>query len=919
MLEYGSSEIPTGDDKARRLVAYARGQAEPTLHARLVCEPHELPADLFPGYTIVAKVGGGGQGRVYEAVDNSTQRRVAIKVLRSGPFGDEAVRGRFEREIQILAQLQHPNIVTIHSSGTVALQRYFVMDFIEGQPLDAYLAGNHLSMEKTLAVFLRICEAVNAAHLRGIVHRDLKPGNIRIDDHGDPHVLDFGLAKTVPGHAGGAPSSMDATIAGQFVGSLPWAAPEQMMNVPTAIDLRTDVYGLGLVLYFLLTRSLPYERGANLRDMTDSILHGDPTRPSTLRREVDDELDTIVLMCLQKEPDRRYQIAGELARDIRRYRAGQPIEAKRDHTGYLLAKTLRRHRGLAMLAAAFVVISVGYAATISLLYQRATNSEQLANERADDVSKQYATTQEAIGFLIDEVSSKLNHAAGNALVRRDILQGAFDRLLPLIERHGDDPLLLKDLMRAHYQLGDIAIALRHFDTAAVHLQKALELRLQLSPREAKAPNELADLSINYVLLGDAAQKSGDMKTCERTYAEALDIDEALVAAHPGNAHFLDNLAWSYNRLSCFADERQNDLQKAKELALKQRDIMERLTEAEPDNATRLNGLAAALDRLVKIALRVDDSAAITNYDERRLAISNRMIAAAPDDPYLLSRHILAVSQHFVIAGESTPEGRVDGILGLRTLVDRLLRLEPDMPRSHYTRIIAFRRLLRAALDSGNPRTIIAAANEVIADVEAYAELAPPNVEVVSSHALALNALRNVCKSQWDAGLATGFDTRSCEAYGAGIASSLKLQKMRIAGLDLRLDNDDITTVERQEIIAKTADVYREAVASIEAAFEVGVDSPELRIQLAEWLQNDTDASETERIAAINAARQSVESAADPKPAHIASVGRLYQAAGMFDAAIEMLEQAETAYMQHAADLPEADAHALRACRAALGG
>ncbi len=322
-----------GDAKARRLVEYARVQSERTLQAKLASTPRELPEDLFPGYRIVANVSGGGQGRVYEAIDESTQRRVAIKVLRSGPFAGEAEHGRFEREIQILAQLQHPNIVTIHSSGTVALEPYFVMDFIEGQALDKYVAGNHLSIERILALFLRICEAVNAAHLRGIVHRDLKPGNIRIDNHGDPHVLDFGLAKTVPDPGVGRAGSSDATLDGPFVGSLPWAAPEQVMNAPDSIDLRTDVYGLGMLLYFMLTQSFPYEPRTSNCDMTDSILRSEPTPPRSLRPEIDDELSTIVLMCLQKEPDRRYQIAGELARDIERYSAGEPIEAKRDSAG----------------------------------------------------------------------------------------------------------------------------------------------------------------------------------------------------------------------------------------------------------------------------------------------------------------------------------------------------------------------------------------------------------------------------------------------------------------------------------------------------------------------------------------------------------------------------------------------------------
>ncbi len=210
----------------------------------------DIPSDSFTGYQIIREVHRGGQGIVYQAFQKSTRRKVAIKVMKEGPFASSSDRARFDREVQVLGQLKHPNIVAIHDTGVAAGCHYFVMDYISGQPLDVHMAGGEHSIAGTLELFAKICEAVNAAHLRGVIHRDLKPGNIRIDDAGEPHVLDFGLAKVaIMGSVGVSPAeSVAMTVTGQFVGSLPWASPEQAEGAPGKIDLRTDVYSLGVVL-----------------------------------------------------------------------------------------------------------------------------------------------------------------------------------------------------------------------------------------------------------------------------------------------------------------------------------------------------------------------------------------------------------------------------------------------------------------------------------------------------------------------------------------------------------------------------------------------------------------------------------------------------------------------------------------------
>lgn len=316
-------------------------------------------ADSVPGYTLTREIHRGGQGVVYEAIQQSTKRKVALKVMQEGPFAAQRDRARFAREIEVLAQLKHPNIVTIHDSGTAAGHVYFVMDYIAGQSLDRWMTAAPRSMEAVLRLFHRICVAVNAAHLRGVVHRDLKPGNIRVDADGEPHILDFGLAKVSAGQVTGDSEPQVMTMTGQFMGSLPWASPEQAEAVPGRIDPRTDVYALGVILYQMLTGRFPYEVVGNLRDVLNNILQAEPTRPSAIRREISPDVETIVLRCLQKDRNRRYQTAGELARDIERFLAGEPIAARRDSTWYLLRirarAVVRRHPALT--CAAIVVLA----------------------------------------------------------------------------------------------------------------------------------------------------------------------------------------------------------------------------------------------------------------------------------------------------------------------------------------------------------------------------------------------------------------------------------------------------------------------------------------------------------------------------------------------------------------------------------
>jgi eukaryotic-like serine/threonine-protein kinase len=371
---------PPDSDLIRRAQREAEElrRAGGSAHGRIV-------APDVPGYELVREIHRGGQGVVYEAVQLSTRRRVAIKFLREGFLSDDRERARFEREVDVLSQLSHPNIVVIQDTGVAEGVHYHVMDYIDGLPLDVFLADNTLDIHATLDLFRKICDAVSAAHLRGVIHRDLKPANILIDDGGEPHILDFGLARLVTDTADEKTPVM--TITGQFVGSLPWASPEQAEGLPDKIDVRTDVYSLGVILYQMLTGRFPYEVVGAMRDVLENILHKAPARPSTVRRGINNEIETIVLKCLSKERERRYQSAGEVARDIGHYLNGEPIEAKRDSGWYVLRKTLARHRAVAGVVLLVLVLLTGWGVTMAVLLAEAQHQANVADDQRREAER----------------------------------------------------------------------------------------------------------------------------------------------------------------------------------------------------------------------------------------------------------------------------------------------------------------------------------------------------------------------------------------------------------------------------------------------------------------------------------------------------------------------------------------------------
>jgi len=337
-------------------------------------EPATIGAPELVDYQIVGRLGEGGMGVVWRAVQRSTRREVALKVLSAATVGSERARRRFEREVELAARLEDPRIASVYDAGVENGIPYYAMQLVEGRPLDDFVRDTQANPRAILTLLRSVCEAVQHAHQRGIIHRDLKPSNILVREEGEPVVLDFGLAKAIE-------KSEDAagvSIAGQVAGTPAYMSPEQAAGQDEKIDTRSDVYTLGVILYRLLTGQSPHDLTGSSMEVMRRIAEQEPKRPRQSSRDatrvIDTELETLLLKCLSRDPDRRYDSAGALAQDIGNYLSGEPLLAKRPTATYIIRKRLRRHRvpvGIAAVVVLLMMASGGAGAW--WLYQRPVN------------------------------------------------------------------------------------------------------------------------------------------------------------------------------------------------------------------------------------------------------------------------------------------------------------------------------------------------------------------------------------------------------------------------------------------------------------------------------------------------------------------------------------------------------------------
>jgi serine/threonine protein kinase/Flp pilus assembly protein TadD len=488
--------------------------------------PDPARSALFAGkYVIVKELGQGGMGIVYEAEQQSPKRPVALKVIRGGSFVSETEVRMFQREAQALARLKHPHIAAVYESGRTEDGRpYFAMELVRGETLTGYLAPRGASgklapdeIRFRLRLFREVCDAVNYAHQRSIIHRDLKPSNILVQSGPDAprgtsdpvpevKVLDFGLARITETDLA---ASALVTEAGRIMGTVPYMSPEQIRGNTDEIDVRSDVYSLGVVLYEMLTGVLPYDlTRASLTTMARAIVE-EPPRPLAKSwrgaRKPDADLQTIAAKAIEKEPARRYQSAGALSEDIERYLHKQPILARPPSGIYQLRKLVARHKVGFGFAVAFLVLLAGFALTMTIL------SARIARERTR--AEQEAAKAKAINEFLLETMGSANpvEGAGRDTTVLEALKSAVEKIAPTFS---GQPEVEADLS---HRIGLTYLRLGHYREAEDLLQSACRIL------EATFGPEYADLASPLTTLGVLKQERGEYSEAESLYRRALAI------------------------------------------------------------------------------------------------------------------------------------------------------------------------------------------------------------------------------------------------------------------------------------------------------------------------------------------------------------------------------------------------------------
>ena len=582
LLLEATGVMPPSSGSSSQLDETSNGVAE----SRDSAELHETQASTPPGstpigysqmetlnyerpeersrYSLTKMHGEGGVGRVWQAHDQRLNRQVALKEIRPDREASVTANKRFAKEAQITSQLEHPNIVPVYelSGGSESSRSFYTMRFVRGDTfrdaIDAYHRHRRegqatgLELRELLSSFIAICNAIGYAHSRGVLHRDLKPSNVMVGSFGEVVVLDWGLAKMIDQPdddddehlLDSGPISVtddvgvDATMQGAVLGTLPYMAPEQAAGRIDKIDTRTDVYGLGAILFAILTGDHPH-RGTSTREVRSQILNEPTPRVLAENSKIHPVLDAICAKAMAKKRSERYAKARDLAEDVRRWLADEPIKCYAEPLTMRAGRWLRRHRTWTQAIAAALLIVTGVSVAAVLVVERARQAEQAAKERANDslraetlakaeATRRFEEARDAIDTMMTGVSEVLAYFPGMQALREQLLTQAVERYEQFTLEHEDDPELQAETSRAMIRLGDVFRGLSKYDLAESTYEDAVKRMQSQLDGDASSKDARLQLASAQAKLGLLHSELGEYDESLRSYDESLRLyDEQL--------------------------------------------------------------------------------------------------------------------------------------------------------------------------------------------------------------------------------------------------------------------------------------------------------------------------------------------------------------------------------------------------------
>ncbi|MCA9211627.1 MAG: protein kinase [Planctomycetales bacterium] len=525
----------------------------------------------FGDYELLSVIAKGGMGVVYKARQRTLNRVVAVKMILSGHLANEVDVERFRTEAEAAARLNHRHIVAVHEIGAVDGQHFFSMDYVDGSSLSELVRESPLTPQLAARYVRDVALAMDYAHSHGILHRDLKPSNVLVNLDGEPCITDFGLAKRVE-------ENSQLTITGMIVGTPSYMPPEQAIGSQDKIGVRSDVYATGALLYELLTAAPPF-RAATPFETIRQVLDVEPVPPRTVNPSVPQDLETICLKALQKDPSNRYASEKALADELDRFLEGRPILARPLGWPTRTVRWVRRNPVVAgwAAAAACLLVSTLVATTVGYFQTKAALNDSRASLR-----QALAVVD---NFCVRVSEDKLLNEPGLQPVRRDLLQDAL-QYLTAFARENSDRSLDFELAKSHYRIGLITEEIESVEAALPWLDKAIQMQMELRTRFPRDPKYSAALGEAWNAIGRVHNRMRNVDGVRDAYRNAIRFRSEVVALTQ-NAHTARLLANSHMNMGIFERQQQNMKLAKEQMKLAQATRIEFLPKGKSDEIDSL--------------------------------------------------------------------------------------------------------------------------------------------------------------------------------------------------------------------------------------------------------------------------------------------------------------------------------------------